>query len=79
MVKSYYLTLFSLTAVIVVLMAMDPNIATYIDLQFRWLIVRLKRRWYIITIGTTVKFQTWKMKRELKKIRREHGLDDESI
>jgi len=78
MVKSYYLTLFSLTAVIVVLMAMDPNIATYIDLQFRWLIVRLKRRWYIITIGTTVKFQTWKMKRELKKIRREHGLDDES-
>lgn len=79
MVESYYLTLFSLTAVIVVLMAMDPNIATYIDLQFRWLIVRLKRRWYIITIGTTVKFQTWKMKRELKKIRREHGLDDESI
>ena len=78
MVKSYYLTLFSLTAVIVVLMAMDPNIATYIDLQFRWLIVRLKRRWYIITIGTMVKFQTWKMKRELKKIRREHGLDDES-
>jgi len=78
MVKSYYLTLFSLTAVIVVLMAMDPNIATYIDLQFRWLIVRLKRRWYIITIGTMVKFQTWKMKREIKKIRREHGLDDES-
>jgi len=78
MVKSYYLTLFSLTAVIVVLMAMDPNIATYIDLQFRWLIVRLKRRWYIITIGTMIKFQTWKMKRELKKIRREHGLDDES-
>ena len=78
MVKSYYLTLFSLAAVIVVLMAMDPNIATYIDLQFRRLIVRLKQRWYIITIGTTVKFQTWKMKRELKKIRREHGLDDES-
>jgi hypothetical protein len=78
MVKSYYLTLFSLTAVIVVLMAMDPNIATYIDLQFRWLIVRLKRRWYIITIGTMVKFQTWKMKREIEKIRREHGLDDES-
>lgn len=78
MVKSYYLTLFTLTAVIVVLMAMDPNIATYIDLQFRWLIVRLKRRWYIITIGTMVKFQTWKMKREFKKIRREHGLDDES-
>ena len=80
MVESYYLTLFSITAVIVVLMAMDPNVATYIDLQFRNVLVQLKRRYYIITMGTVIKFQTWKMKREIKKIRKEYGLpDDESI
>lgn len=77
MVKSYYLTLFSITAVIVVLMAMDPNVATYIDLHFRNVLVQLKRRYYIITMGTVIKFQTWKMKREIKKIRKEYGLPDE--
>jgi membrane protein YdbS with pleckstrin-like domain len=74
MVESYYLTLFTLTAVIVALMAMDANVAAWIDLQFRWFVVRLKRRWYIITIGTMVKYQTWKMKREINKIRKEHGI-----
>jgi len=76
MVESYYLTLLTLAAVIMILMAIDANVATFIDLQFRWFVVRLKRRWYIITIGTVVKYQTWKMKREFKRIRREHGLDD---
>lgn len=77
MVESYYLTLFSITAVIVVLMAMDLNVATYIDLQFRNVLVQLKRRYYIITMGTVIKFQTWKMKREMKKIRKQYGLPDE--
>lgn len=76
MVESYYLTLFTVTAIIVVLMAMDPNIATYIDLQFRNVIVQLKRRYYILTIGAVVKYNTWKMKREIKKIRKEHGLPE---
>ena len=76
MVESYYLTLFTLAAVIVALMVMDPNVGAWIDLQFRWFVVRLKRRWYIITIGTVVKFQTWKIKREFERIRREKGLDD---
>jgi hypothetical protein len=76
MVESYYLTLFTLAAVIVVLMVMDPNVSAWIDLQFRWFLVRLKRRWYILTMGTVIKFQTWKMKQEFKRIRKEHGLDD---
>ena len=77
MVESYYLTLFTLTAVIVALMVMDPNVGTWIDLQFRWFIVRLKRRWYIVTIGTMVKYQTWRMKREIKKIKKEYGIPDD--
>lgn len=79
MVESYYLTLFTLAAVIVVLMAMDPNVGTFIDLKFRHFIVEVKRRYYILTIGTVVKYNTWKMKREIEKIKKEYGIpDDES-
>lgn len=77
MVESYYLTLFTLAAVIVTLMAMDQNVATYVNLQFQNFIVQLKRRWYIITIGTVVKYQTWKMKQEIKKIRKEYGIPND--
>lgn len=77
MVESYYLTLFTLAAVIITLMAMDQNVATYVNLQFQNFIVQLKRRWYIITIGTVVKYQTWKMKQEIKKIRKEYGIPND--
>ena len=77
MVESYYLTLFTLAAVIVTLMAMDQNVAIYVNLQFQNFIVQLKRRWYIITIGTVVKYQTWKMKQEIKKIRKEYGIPND--
>jgi len=76
MVESYYLTLVTLAAVIMALMIMDANVAAWIDLQFRWFTVRLKRRWYIITMGTVLKFQTWKMKREFERIRLENRSDD---
>jgi hypothetical protein len=58
-------------------MAMDQNVATYVNLQFQNFIVQLKRRWYIITIGTVVKYQTWKMKQEIKKIRKEYGIPND--
>lgn len=73
----YYSVLIAAFAVVLALMLIDPNIGYWIDLQVQNAIVQLKRRYYIITIGTVVKFQTWKMKRELKKIRKEYGLPDE--
>jgi len=76
MVELYYLILFTIAAFIVVLMVVDPNIATYIDLQFRNSIIQLKRQWYIITMGTVIKYQTWKMKQEFKKIKKEYGIPD---
>ena len=36
--ESYHLTLFTLAAVIIVLIK-GPNVGTWIDLQFRWLVV----------------------------------------
>ena len=74
----YYSVLISIFAIVLALIAIDPNVGYWIDLQVQNAIVQLKRRYYIITIGTVVKFQTWKMKRELKKIRKEYGLPDET-
>ena len=73
----YYSVLIAAFAVVLALMLIDPNIGYWIDLQVQNAIVQLKRRYYIITIGTVVKFQTWKMKRELKKIRREYNLPED--
>ena len=74
----YYSVVIAAFAVVLALMLIDPNIGYWIDLQVQNAIVQLTRRYYIITIGTVVKFQTWKMKRELKKIRKEYGLPDET-
>jgi len=74
----YYSVLISIFGVALALMVIDPNVGYWIDLQVQNAIVQLKRRYYIITLGTVVKFQTWKMKRELKKIRKEYGLPDET-
>ena len=73
----YYSVLISIFGVALALMVIDPNVGYWIDLQVQNAIVQLKRRYYIITIGTVVKFQTWKMKRELKKIRREYNLPED--
>ena len=73
----YYSVLIATFGVVLALMLIDPNIGYWIDLQVQNAIVQLKRRYYIITIGTVVKFQTWKMKRELKKIRREYNLPED--
>ena len=74
----YYSVLISIFGVILVLMAIDPNVGYWVDLQVQNTLVQLKRRYYIITLGTVVKFHTWKMKREMKKIRKEYGLPDET-
>ena len=73
----YYYSLLAVFAIIVSLIAIDPNVGTYIDLQFRNLVVQLKRVWYLITIGTQVKYSNWKIMREVSKIRRERGMKDD--
>lgn len=59
------------------MIAIDPNVGVFIDLQIKNLFVQIKRLWYLFTIGAQVKFNNWKLSRELSKIRRERGLPDE--
>jgi len=76
--NTYYFSLFAVFAVIIFLMVLDPNIATYIDLQFRNLIVQLKRQYYLLTIGIQIKYENWKLMRSLKKMRKELNLPNET-
>jgi hypothetical protein len=60
------------------MIVIDPNIGMWIDLQLQNLVVQLKRRYYIITLGTVLKYQNWKLMRELETIRKERNLPDET-
>jgi len=74
----YYSLLLTIFSVVAIMIVIDPNMGMWIDLQIRNVVVQLKRRYYIITMGTVIKYQTWKMKQEFKKIRKEYGLPDET-
>lgn len=70
----YYSILFSIFGVVTVMIVIDPNIGMWIDLQLKNVVIQLKRQYYIITLGTVLKYQNWKLMRELKNIRKEHEL-----
>lgn len=77
MVSIYYGALLSIFAIVMLLIVVDPNVGMYLDLKFRQSIIELKRYYYIITLGTVIKYQNWKLKQEFKKIRKEYGESDE--
>jgi hypothetical protein len=70
----YYSILFSIFGVVTVMIVIDPNIGMWIDLQLKNVVIQLKRQYYLITLGTVLKYQNWKLMRELKNIRKEHEL-----
>lgn len=73
----YYSILLSVFGVVAIMIVIDPNIGMWIDLQLQNLVIQIKRRYYIITLGTVLKYQNWKLMRELKIIRKERNLPDE--
>ena len=77
MVSIYYGALLSIFAIVMLLIVVDPNVGMYLDLKFRQSIIELKRYYYIITLGTVIKYQNWKMKQEFKKIQKEIGETNE--
>jgi hypothetical protein len=77
MVSIYYGALLSIFAIVMLLIVVDPNVGMYLDLKFRQSIIELKRYYYIITLGTVIKYQNWKMKQEFKKIQKEFGKNNE--
>lgn len=72
----YYSALIGVFAIVLALMVVDPNVGVYLDLQLKNLWVQIKRQWYLLTIGTTIKVQNWKLKRELNKMRKEYDMPE---
>lgn len=77
MVSLYYSALLSIFAIVMLLIVIDPNVGMYLDLKIRQSMIGVKRYYYIVTLGTVIKYQNWKMKREFKKIRKQYGIPDE--
>lgn len=73
----YYYGLLTVFAIIVYLMVVDPNVSTWIYLQSMNLWVEIKRRYYLITIGAVVKWNNYKLMKEIKKIQKEKNLPDD--
>ena len=67
MVDTYYIILLGIFGIVLMLIIIDPNVGMYIDLQLQNLAVETKRRYYLITMGSVIKYQNWKLKREVKK------------
>jgi len=74
----YYTSLICVFAIVLALMVIDPNVGVFIDLQVKNLWVQIKRTYYLITIGTVVKINNWKLSRELEKMRREYDFPDDT-
>lgn len=73
----YQTSLLCVFAIVLAMIVIDPNVGTWIDLQIKLLWVNVKRTYYLITIGTTVKINNFKLRRDLNKMRRELNLPDE--
>jgi hypothetical protein len=77
MVSIYYGVLLSIFAIVMLLIVVDPNVGMYLDLKFRQSMLELKRYYYIITFGTVIKYQNWKLKQRFKKIQKDLGETNE--
>jgi len=83
----YYYIILTLLAVIGYLMVVDRNIITYIELNFQFAVVQLKRAWFIVrfhpinpiprwTLSRRIERMTKELEEELKIVRK-HLTDDE--
>jgi len=72
----YYSATLCVFAFIAAIILIDPNVGVYLNLQLMNLWVQIKRQWYLITIGTTVKYQNWKLRRELNKMRKDYDMPE---
>ena len=57
-------------------MVIDPNVGTYIDLQFKLLRIKIITLWMRVTMYPRIKYNNWEIQRRIEKIKKE--LDDKS-
>lgn len=68
MINSYYYSLFIVTAIIIALMVIDPNVGVWIDLQFKLLVVRIRSLYYLILLHPRNPISRWQMERRIEKL-----------
>lgn len=60
--NSIITTLIVLGVVIAYFVITDQNAAKFYDLQLKWIGINAKRYWMMLTLGTRLKFDMWRMK-----------------
>lgn len=70
---SYYtaLVIFSIAVYFIVT---DENAARLVNVRFLELMVEIRRRWMILTMWPRIKYDQWKIRRFIKKYRKEQKL-----
>jgi len=66
----YYYVLLTFFAVIAALMILDPNIAAFIDIRFRFAMINLRKAWILTRMYPNLMLDKWRFQRALKKHRR---------
>jgi hypothetical protein len=72
--ETYYYSLLLLFAIVVYMMAVDENVGKWIWLQFQLLRINIIKRWFVLTLGIRIRYDNYKLKRALEKIRKDYNI-----
>lgn len=64
----YYYTIFTIFAIIVYIIAVDKNVAIFIELMARFAIVQVKRAWWILRFHPINPIPRWTLKWKIERI-----------
>lgn len=79
--NSYYYIVFSIFAIILVMMILDQNVSAYIDLQFKKIILDIKRIYWMIRLHPDNPIARWNLerraKRQAEQLMKEYGIEED--
>ena len=68
----FYYVVTTLFVLLIALIIIDPNVGMYIDLQYRLLLINLRRFKMMITLYPRLMYSQWKIKQDYKKYKRDN-------
>lgn len=74
---TYYYTLITIFLVLAYVIIVDPNVSQWVTLQIQLFRINMMRRWFVLTLGIRLRYDNWKLKRALIKIRKDYGIDSD--
>lgn len=72
--NALYYSLDAVLIFIVVIAIMDENVAPWLGLQFKVLMVELRRQWLLLKMKPDMWLMKWRMQRVLKKLQQDAEL-----